>query len=619
VMHIRGEHANVQYRINGILLPDTINGFGQVVPTSIIDRIELIDGALPAQYGFRTAGIIDIQTKSGAFNPGGSVDVYGGTNGTIQPSFDYGGSAGSFNYFVTGSNLSSNQGIEGPTAAYQPLHDHTEQSKGFGYFSWLLNPTNRLNLVVGSSVSLFQVPNNPNQATCGWTSTTPCNPVINGNPAASKSSASLNINQKEENYFATLALQGTNGDYDYQLAPYARQSSLHYVPDQIGELEFDGVAADVLRTNLATGLQGDVGYRANASHTVRSGFLAQNEQAVNNSTQTVFQVNPDGTLASNVPVSITDNHSKSANLYGVYVQDEWRLNTDLTMNYGARYDVSDAYRYETQASPRLGFVYKASTITTLHAGYAKTFTPPPVELIAPSSIAKFNGTSQQPGVTQDDLVKSESADDYDVGVIFKFTNEYTLGWDNYYKDVQHLLDEGQFGPALVLTPFNYRKGYIYGSELSQSYVTPRIDSYLNLAYSVAMGTQIESAQFNFSPDELAYIQNHYIHLDHDQTYTASAGISYLVMTDTRIGVDGLYGSGLRNGFANTTHLPDYGVINFVVKQHLHMVDAKGVDVRFVVQNVFDESYELRDGTGVGVGAPQFGPRAGYYAGITKPF
>jgi len=620
LMHVRGEHANVQYRINGILLPDTISGFGQVVPSSIIDRIQLIDGALPAQYGFRTAGIVDIQTKSGVFNPGGSVDLYGGTNGTILPSFQYGGSAGAVNYFLAGSYLSSDQGIEGPTPAYQPLHDHTDQSKGFGYFSWLLNPTNRLNLVLGSSVSQFQVPNNPNQTTCQWPgAAVPCNPVINGSQAPTVSSSKLNINQREENYFETLALQGTNGDFGYQLAPYARQSLLHYVPDKVGELEFNGVASNVLRTNVATGLQGDASYSLSESHTLRSGFLAQQEFAVSNATQTVFPTNPDGSVSSYIPESIVDNHTKSATLSGVYLQDEWKLAEKLTMNYGARYDVSDAYLYESQLSPRLGFVYQQSSITTLHAGYMRTFTPPPVELVAPSTIAKFNGTTNQPAVPTDDPVKSESADVYDAGVSFKLSNEFTLGWDNYYKDVQNLLDEGQFGPALVLTPFNYARGQIYGSELSASYAGKQTSAYANFAWSVAEGTKIESSQFVIDPLVVAYTQHHYIHLDHDQTYTASAGYSYLIVEGTRFGFDGLYGSGLRSGFANTSHLPNYEVVNFWVTQHLKVIDAKGADLRFTVLNLFDEVYELRNGTGVGVGAPQFGARIGFYAGITKPF
>ena len=73
-LHVRGDHANLQYRFNGVLLPEGITGFGQVVDSRFIDQVSLITGALPAQYGYRTAGVIELQTKSGAYEPGGTLE-----------------------------------------------------------------------------------------------------------------------------------------------------------------------------------------------------------------------------------------------------------------------------------------------------------------------------------------------------------------------------------------------------------------------------------------------------------------------------------------------------------------------------------------------------------------
>ena len=82
--HVRNEHANVQYRINGVLLPDGVSGFSQLLETSFIGSIGLITGALPAQYGLHTAGVLDITTKTGAALSGGSVSVYGGSRQTAD-------------------------------------------------------------------------------------------------------------------------------------------------------------------------------------------------------------------------------------------------------------------------------------------------------------------------------------------------------------------------------------------------------------------------------------------------------------------------------------------------------------------------------------------------------
>src|ERR1017187_7042628 len=116
-LHVRGEHANLQYRINDVLLPEGITGFGLELDPRFVDSLRLITGSLPAQYGFRTAGVVDIQTKSGAFDQGGEVEVYGGSYDTFRPSFEYGGTEGKMNYFVDASYDHNGIGIENPTSS----------------------------------------------------------------------------------------------------------------------------------------------------------------------------------------------------------------------------------------------------------------------------------------------------------------------------------------------------------------------------------------------------------------------------------------------------------------------------------------------------------------------
>ena len=207
---------------------------------------------------------------------------------------------------------------------------------------------------------------------------------------------------------------------------------------------------------------------------------------------------------------------------------------------------------------------------------------------------------------------------FDAGITHKLNDQWQLGLDSYYKIDRNLLDEGQFGQALVFTPFNYRFGRIYGAEATASYTTEKLTGYGNLALSRAMGKDIISGQNTFSQDELDYIATHMVHLDHDQTFTGSVGASYQVLEDTKVSIDGIYGSGLRSGFANTGHLPFYQQYNLGLTQHLP-VDDKGVDVRFAVVNLLDSKYELRDGTGIGVGAPQWGPRLGLFMGLSRKF
>jgi len=278
----------------------------------------------------------------------------------------------------------------------------------------------------------------------------------------------------------------------------------------------------------------------------------------------------------------------------------------------------DAYVTGHQLSPRLGAVYQISPQTTLHAGYARYFTPPPNELISGQAVASFQGTTNAPPGTQNDAVKSESSDYFDIGLSHQLTPHLTLGLDSYYKTVKNMLDEGQFGSALLYTPFNYLQGKIYGAELTANYRKDNFSAYLNLAHSTALGTGINSAQYNFDAAELAYIANNWVHLDHDQRITASLGTAYR-WRDTTYSADAIYGSGLRNGFANTGHLPAYVQVNVAAAHTFNVAQLGKLEGRVSILNLFDQSYQIRDGSGIGVGAPQYGPRRAVYFSLDKFF
>ena len=122
---------------------------------------------------------------------------------------------------------------------------------------------------------------------------------------------------------------------------------------------------------------------------------------------------------------------------------------------------------------------------------------------------------------------AERADYYDAGISQQVLTGLKLGLDGYYKLSKDMIDEGQFGAPIILTPFNYRYGLIGGVEFSANYTVKNFSTYANLSFQAAHGKDVESSQFNFGADDLAYIQNNYIHLDHEGRVAASAGASYL--------------------------------------------------------------------------------------------
>jgi outer membrane receptor protein involved in Fe transport len=604
-IHVRGDHANLQYRINGVQLPEGITGFGQVISPRFAQSISLLTGALPAEFGLRTAGVIDIKTKDGLLENGGDVEFYGGQRSTIQPSFEYGGSVGKLSYFVTGQYLSTTRGVEPPTPGPSPIHDQSYQGQAFGYFSYFLSPTTRLSLITGSDVNHFQIGANPDQ---------PQVFQLSGVPVYS--SAGIDENQFEQNYFGVFALQGTIGtNFDYQIAPFSRYSTVSFYPDFDGDLIFNGAASRIFRSDWGNGIQADATYRAFASHSFRLGGYFDAERAEIDNHEATFPIDPATGNPLTVPISITDNKALQTWIYSVYAQDEWKPVEKLTINYGVRFDLYDGLTRADQASPRVGAVYSLFKSTTLHAAYARYFTPPPTELVSVSDIAKFANTTGAPASSGNGNPTVERDHYFDAGITQQIISGLNVGIDAYYKKARDLIDEGQFGPALIFQTFNYAKGRVYGVEQTGSYNHENLYLYENFDYSVAQGTQVESGQFNFAPDELAFIKTHYIFLDHDQTFSASAGAVYRWQGFT-FSVDGIYGSGLRDGFANTGNLPYYIQIDAGIRKHFALPDHAGaMEVRAAVVNLNDRTYQIRNGTGIGVFAPQFGPRRAFYGGI----
>ncbi len=622
--HVRGEHNGLQYRINGMILPEGIAAFGQSLDPRLIASMSLITGALPAEYGLRTAGIIDISTKSGVLDPGGSVSVYAGSHGTTQPSVNYGGGSGAFSYFVSGDLLHNDVGIESPDGSATPLHDHTAQTHAFAYLEDILNDSNRIALMAGSSVGTFQIPNlQGKQPSLGLT--------VNG--TSLYPSEQLDQHQREVTQFAVISWQHAAGALNVQSSWVARYSSLTFVPDLLGDLLYNGLAQRAYKQNVAYAGQSDGSYELNDTHMVRAGVFIQSDHSMSETHSSVLATNDQGVPLTDRPLSLVDQSSRTESIYSAYLQDEWKLAPDLTLNYGARFDQFTAYTSAHQLSPRLNMVWKASTETTLHAGYARYFSPPPFELVGSQYLALFKNTTHAPSSLVADLPQPERAHYYDLGIQQKVTRDLTIALDAYLKQSTQLIDEGQFGAPIILTPFNYRYGKQKGVEATLNYTTHNLTAYLNLAIQGATGKAIDTSQFNFAAADWLYIAQHDIHLDHEQQHTASGGVSYQ-WHDTRFSADFLYGSGLRanqplpvgeltpfggDGIPNGLSLPVYTQVNVGLSRLLHPQGAGPLTVRLDVINLFDTKYAIRDGTGVGVGAPQFGPRRGLFVGVSLAF
>src|SRR6266849_2933721 len=505
-LHIRNEMANLQFRINGIILPEGVSFFGQSLSPRFAGAVELI---------------------TGAYDSGGYVGMYGGSHGSLQPSAVAGGSIGGVNYFASGDYLQNGIGIENPTPSYHPIHDETQQGHGFAYIEDIVDATSKASLIFGTFRGQFEIPNIPGR--------TPNFAVAGGSGV---NSADLNENQREISHYAVASYLKTSADLDVQVSAFSRYSSVAFEPDPVGDLVFNGIAQNAYRRSIATGLQAESSYRLAADHTVRSGAIVTGERSTSETTSLVLPVTScgGGVAVGNGLCSVADIGAKTGWTYSLYLQDEWRLTPAFTLNYGGRFDVVNTLSNENQISPRVNAVWRATPSTTVHAGYASYFSPPPFELLSVTTIGKFSGTSAAPEVTENSPVKAERDHYFDVGVSQKILDGFTAGIDAYYKYARNLIDIGQFGAPIIFTPFNYHMGRNLGVELTASYTSGNVTLYGNVALAYQKAKGIASAQFHFSQEELDYLNTHTFQTDHSQIMTASGGVSYL-WQGTRLSAD----------------------------------------------------------------------------------
>ncbi len=621
-IHIRQDRGDLQYRINNVILPEGLSEFGQVLSPRLADRIELITGALPAQYGLHGGGVINITTKSGVYLNGGQAEIYGGSHSEIEPAFEYGGSANGTNFFVSGSYLQNNLGVASPDGGADPLHDRTEQFQAFAFIDHIIGAKDRVSLMLGSSDERFQIPDQRglNALTYRGGSAAFQRPlVVYG--VSSFPSEQLNESQRENTQFAILSYLHTTERATLQVSAFARYSDLSFHPDAVGDILYSGVSQRLTKSDLTAGLQVEGVYNWSADHTLRAGAVLSAQRTKNETRSAVLAIDAQGRQRTDIPSTLTNRSSENGSQASLFAQDEWKPLAPLTINFGLRLDHVDAVRQQTALSPRVSAVWTTATGTTLHAAYARYFIPAPTDGDAGVGALALVGTTGAPPTFQNDPARSETDNYYDVGVQQKFGG-LTFGIDGYWRGAKNLIDDGQFGAPIIRTAYNYRNGHIQGVEFSTTYTEGPFSAWSNLAIAQARGRGIVSNQFNFTQAHLTFAGGHYIGLDQDQTYTASGGAAYR-WGPLQVSSDLIYGSGLRTtplgGSPNGARLPGYVQVNLASVYHLRRSDHQVLDIRFDVINAFDEHYEIRDGRGLGAGPALWGPGRGFFVGLEQTF
>jgi hypothetical protein len=255
--------------------------------------------------------------------------------------------------------------------------------------------------------------------------------------------------------------------------------------------------------------------------------------------------------------------------------------------------------------------------TTVHAGFARYMQVPSFLGIAPNASTVFAGTSAAgpPGIsnplTEDDY-------EWDVGVIHHLTPQITIAEDNFYELTRHYLDTGQFGVVPIFAPFNYDHGYIWGAECALGFHGEAVSGYTNVTVGKNRQIGVDTGQFNFDPDELAFIDTHHIPLDHQPVLGVTAGATHTAGAYS-FGLDALYSSGLRGGFADQLQLPVVFQINVNAERSFRLPHLGRVTDRLILLNILDRTNLIRPAEGIGIFQSAYGPRFTVLDMLTIPF
>ncbi len=625
-VHIRQDHANLQFRIDGVPIPDTVTSqFTDLLSPRAWERADIMLGGMEAQYGNRTAAVIDITSKSGTKPGFGSVGVFGGSNETVLPSFEYGGTAGDrFRFYVMNNYRTTNRAIDPPTLGQSIFHGNGESNQTFLRGDYQINNRNNVTWLLLNSVADSQIPTQPGQ--------TPNDEIVhliqentdsNFTPAASEK---INENQEENNQYSHLVWRHDMDAKQFvSVAGYFRHSRATFTSDPLNVLAYTSDDAEPFsaghqdRWAYAGGVRVDYTHALNSRHLIKAGFQLDRTTSRNKTRLSVFarqegeedheeeeeeeeEAHEHGHGAEPVGGVLARNADRRIIGYReeFWIQDQFTPNEHWTMNLGLRVDNIHGYVDAFQVSPRIGVTYTPNKRHAFHAFYGRLFTPPNLEAL-PFQVLNLEGTTAQPEHLANVKTKPERSHYVEIGSTHALGKRTVIQVTGYYKFNTNQADAHQFNTTPMLNYFAYERGWQRGIDFSvKSKLTRTLTARGNVAWGQCKGYRLQSGHFLLHEPELEDIETSSgVFCDHSQDITSSAVVTYRPFTNTAITAQMLFGSGLRKSEpgqkTNSGHEDSNTTYNLSLTQVLPFAKKQKLLLAVDVVNLFDQHEFLNTG------------------------
>jgi hypothetical protein len=594
-VHIRGQHAEYTYYVDGVPVPSGISGsLNELFDPSIVNNINFVTGAWDAEYGNKNSAVVNVTTR---IPPGGfhfSASAYGGSFNSNGQTLSLSTNAGKWGFFASGTRQETDMRRE-------PVVYDTTDNRGavnfsnhgldwfaFGKVRYTPDADDIFDLNGNWSQTKFQVPYD------------------------STGGVFLQDNQKDVNSFLNLGwrhLFAPRGDEsvrdEFFAGAFYRHGSLNYVPGADDTPSFVFFPDTLTPYNLQEDrsfntLGAKVDYTLHVRHGLefKAGILASRTTG-HEDFETVDSAGNPG------PASNSDLQGWDA---GVYAQTAWSPAEWFELRAGLRWDNHNApfAGTQSQVSPRVRLNFFPSPSNTIYLYYGRQFLPTNVEDLRAITSTAQGGVATVPTLPQRDHV-------YEAGYIHRFPYGVVAKLAGYYKDSRPGIDDNTVPGSSIVTSVNLAEAHITGIEAVLE-VRPKgpVTGFVNLALNHAYGAGPVTGGFFPADNPVGFFD-----LDHDQRLSGTLGITYDAH-QLFVSLSGIYGSGLTNGndpdASYGTGLFDFNRSikvdpSFITNGAIgYTITAKSLVIQpqLYVDNIFDHKYILKGQffSGPSVGRPR---------------
>jgi outer membrane receptor protein involved in Fe transport len=632
---INGFHG-VTYNIDGAPLPlATTSNFAEIMDPRMIDSIEVLTGAIPAEYGGdRMGGVVNIISSRPSDIPEGTfgtVTAGFGNQGQGVGTLDLESRSGQSEFFLSGDTYTTTRGLDAPTS--NPINDAASNSNEFFRAITQLTPRDSLAFDYSNQFSQFQIPINtdPNN---------PLDPIV--------SVPGTLDTQLEYDKFANLNWTRTSQDGNgiFQVIPWYRSTRIDY----LGDLPLDVLATEPDFSNCPPSCSNDVhliglnqqsfasyaglrlsDFRATEDHAWKIGVDVNRESATASQEFACYYVDckPTGTIATPYFPSYTTPQGQAGSQLGIYGEDRWQMNRYVLWNYGLRYDQSTGYVGGSQWSPRIGVNIWDGGKNVAHVYYGRFYAAPLLEDVRQACVLL---QAQQACSTTNPVydLKPESDSYYETGVVHTFNPHFTGSLNVFEKNVVNVLDTTQLFNTPIFAVYNNSIGIDRGAEVHLQYTEPSSDFwFLNGTVSGSYAACISGSEFLFPPNPngnvpcVAQLSLE----DHSQTVDATAAYTHR-FGDHKLWfatLQGDYGSGFPVQFEDANvnlngTLPAHTTLDLALGRQLvagHAGEDQGLGFSLQVTNLLNHQYPIKVANGFNT--TQIANGTQYLFRLTAPF